>query len=79
LVDNARSPVVEQVCFRCDFPNWRASRTERDRRIIDELLAGERTRDVADKFGLSAGRISQLRRELHDDWELFCAEPPLVV
>jgi hypothetical protein len=79
LVDNTQSPVVAQVCFRCDFPNWRASRTERDRRIIDELLAGERARDVADKFGLSPGRVSQMRRELHDDWERFCAAPPLVV
>jgi hypothetical protein len=42
-------------------------------------MLGERTLDVAGKYGLSPGRVSQLRRELHDDWEFFCAEPPQVV
>ena len=79
LVDNTQSPVVAQVCFRCDFPNWRASRTARDQRVLDDLMVGERTSDVAGKHGLSPGRVSQLRRELHDDWEFFCAGPPQVV
>jgi hypothetical protein len=65
--------------FRIDFPAWRASRTERDRRILDDLMLGERTLDVAAKYGLSPGRVSQLRREPHDDWERFCAEPPQAV
>jgi hypothetical protein len=79
LHDNTQSPVVEQVCFRLDFPPWRASRAERDRRILDELMLGERTLDVAARHGITAARVSQLRRELHDDWELFCAGPPQVV
>jgi hypothetical protein len=79
LADNTQSPVVEQVCFRLDFPAWRASRTERDRRLLDDLMLGERTLDVAGRHGLSPGRVSQLRREFHDDWELFCAAPPPVV
>ena len=79
LADNTQSPVVEQVCFRLDFPSWRASRNERDRRVLDDLMLGERTLDVAGRHGLSPGRVSQLRRELHDDWEHFCAEPPQVV
>jgi hypothetical protein len=79
LHDNTQSPVDEQVCFRIDFPSWRASRTERDRRVLDDLMLGERTLDVAARHGLSPGRVSQLRRELHDDWEFFCAEPPQVV
>ena len=79
LHDNTQSPVVEQVCFRLDFPPWRASRAERDRRILDELMLGERTLDVAARHGITAARVSQLRREFHDDWEFFCAEPPQVV
>ena len=79
LHDNTQSPVDEQVCFRIDFPAWRAGRTERDRRVLDDLMLGERTLAVAGKHGLSPGRVSQLRRELHDDWEFFCAEPPQVV
>jgi hypothetical protein len=79
LHDNTRAPPDEQCAFRIDFPAWRASRTERDRLILDDLMLGERTLDVAGKHGLSPGRVSQLRRELHDDWEFFCAGPPQVV
>jgi len=75
LQDNMTTPVPEQVSFRCDFPEWRRSRTERDRRIIDTMMSGERTLAVAKRFGLSPARISQLKRELHDDWQRFCADP----
>ena len=40
--------------------------------MVDELALGHRTQDVARTVGLSAGRISQLRREFHDDYERFC-------
>lgn len=76
LIDNTQSAIIDQVCFRCDFPAWRGTRTDRDRRLIDELLCGERTQDVARKYGLSSSRISQLRRELHADWLTFCDELP---
>src|SRR5262249_46188368 len=59
LHDNAQTPVPEQVCFRLDFPAWVGSRSERDRRIIDDLMLGERTLDVADRHGVSPGRVSQ--------------------
>src|SRR5215510_5377340 len=74
LRDNTQTPVPEQVVFRLDFPLWVGSRSERDRRIIADLLPGERTLDVADKYGLSAGRVSQLRREYMQDWRTFCGE-----
>ena len=69
-----QTPVPEQVSFRLDFPAWRSSRCERDRRVIDELMAGERALDVAARHGLTPGRVSQLRREFHDDWTRFCGE-----
>jgi hypothetical protein len=75
LQDNTVSPVPEQVMFRLDFPAWLTTRTDRDRRIIGDLMLGERTLDVARKFGLSPARVSQLRREFMRDWQLFCADP----
>jgi hypothetical protein len=78
LHDNTQSPVDEQVCFRIDFPAWRASRTERDRRVLDDLMLGERTLEVAGKYGLSPGRVSQLRREFLLDWHRYVSEPPPV-
>jgi hypothetical protein len=75
LRDNMQTPVPDQVCFRCDFPRWHGTHSERDRRLIDDLVVGERTGDVARKHGLSSGRVAQLRREFHQDWEEFCAGP----
>jgi hypothetical protein len=37
-------------------------------------MIGERTMDVADRYRLTPGRISQLRRELFLDWQAFCDE-----
>jgi hypothetical protein len=72
LADNTRTPPDEQCAFRLDFPAWRLTRADRDRRIIDELMAGERTLEVAGRHGLSPARVSQLRREFHADWARFC-------
>jgi hypothetical protein len=74
LRDNTQTPVPDQVVFRIDFPVWRGTRSERDRRVIDELLAGGRTKDVSQKFGLTPGRVSQLRRDFLEDWRRFTDE-----
>jgi hypothetical protein len=74
LTDNTKSPVPEQVAFRLDWPCWLATRTDRDRRIVADLMLGERTGDVAARHGLTAGRVSQLRTEFHHDWLAFLGE-----
>lgn len=74
LTDNNRSAVPDQVVFRCDFPAWVRRRGGRDRRLIRALMVGERTLDVARRFGLSPARVSQLRREFRADWLAFCDE-----
>ncbi len=71
LTDNSRSPVLDQVQFRCDFPAWLRTRTQRDRRLIERMAMRDRTTDLARKFGLSEGRVSQLRQEFYEDWNLF--------
>jgi hypothetical protein len=75
LEDNTTSPIPDQVAFRIDFPEWRRTRTQRDRRIIDCMMTGESTARLARLFGVSAARISQMRREFHHDWHSFCGEP----
>jgi hypothetical protein len=42
-------------------------------------MLGERTLDVAGKYGLSPGRVSQLRRQFHDDWRRYLSDPPPAV
>jgi hypothetical protein len=39
------------------------------------LAAGYSTAEAAERFRLSPGRISQLRREYQDAWEVFQREP----
>jgi len=75
LRDNTMTPVPEQVAFRIDWPAWIITRTERDRRIVNDLMAGERTLDVSRKYKISPGRVSQLRQEFHDDWLHFSGDP----
>lgn len=75
LRDNTVTPVPEQAAFRIDWSSWLCGRTERDRRLIDDLMAGERTLDIRRKHGVSPARVSQLRREYHEDWERFCSVP----
>jgi hypothetical protein len=74
LADNMQSPVPEQVCFRMDFPAWLLTRTDRDRRMIPDMMIGERTETLADRFGMSPSRVSQLRSEYHADWQRFTDE-----
>lgn len=74
IVEDHRTPVPEQVAFRCDFPAWLATLSRRDRRIAEALSLGHNTGDVARRFQVSPGRISQLRRELHQSWQEFLGE-----
>jgi hypothetical protein len=74
LHDNTITPPPDQAAFRIDFPAWRLTHSERDRRLIDTLMLGGRTKEVSRLFGLSPGRISQKRRQFLEDWRRFCGE-----
>jgi RNA polymerase sigma factor (sigma-70 family) len=75
LVENNRTPVPDQAAFRIDFPEWLNSLSARDRKMTMQLASGERTGTVAKRFRVSASRVSQLRRQLHESWNEFTAEP----
>ena len=72
--DNTRTPVPDQVQFRLDFPAWVGSLATAKRRVLDRLLAGDRTADVAAAAGVSAARVSQVRAELRADYARFCGD-----
>jgi hypothetical protein len=74
LVENTVTPPNEQAVFRIDFPRWRSTYSDRDRQIMDDLMIGERSKDVSKKYGISPGRVSQKRRDFHQDWRRFHGE-----
>jgi hypothetical protein len=74
LRDNTRTPPPEQAAFRIDFPAWLQTLTGRERRLIRAMAENERTLDLSRQFELSPARVSQLRRELHDDWRRFLGD-----
>ena len=75
LVDQRRATPAEIACLRIDFAAWLGTLSVRDQRLTRALARGEETREAARRFRLSAGRVSQLRRELYDSWQRFCGEP----
>jgi len=76
LHDNTRSPVPDQVTFRFDFPAWLASLGTRNRSIAQDMAQGHRTGELAEKYGLSPARVSQLRRQFYLGWRSFCGDLP---
>ncbi|MGE3807456.1 MAG: hypothetical protein AB7K24_22560 [Gemmataceae bacterium] len=71
LQDNRITPVPDQVAFRIDFPTWMKDLGRREQRLVSAMAQSHRTMDLARKFHLSPGRISQLRRELSCSWMSF--------
>ena len=71
LVEDHRSNPADIAAARIDIPAFLDSLPKRDRRIAEQLAAGESTTCVARLFKISASRISQLRRELRAAWHRF--------
>jgi hypothetical protein len=74
LADNVQTPVVEQVIFRLDFRQWLVQLGPRSREIIADMTLDLGTGELARKHKLTAGRISQMRREFCRDWRRFHGE-----
>ena len=74
LVEDRQATPADIAVTRIDFAVW-LRRLSRQRRQIAKVLArGETTKVTAKRFGLTAGRISQMRREFQDAWREFQGE-----
>ena len=76
VVEDRTAGPAEIARTRIDFTAWLASLKRRDRRIAESLSLGNHTQDVAKRFNVSAGRVSQLRRELAASWRAFVGDEP---
>ena len=77
IVEDRHAGPADTARVRIDFGDWLRSLPTKVRRIAKTLATGERTDETARKFGLSAGRISQLRTELAASWRNFVGDEPL--
>src|SRR5208283_3691625 len=76
LVEDRHAGPADTARVRLDFSDWLASLKRRDRRIAEFLANGESTSAAARRFKVSAGRISQLRRELAANYRAFVGDDP---
>ncbi len=73
LYEDRRAGPAETAAARLDLADWFRSLSPRNRRIARALALGEQTSAVAQRFGLTAGRVSQLRAWFRIHWEQFQA------
>jgi len=76
LVEDQRATPADVAITRIDFQAWLSSLSPRMRNLAETLASGETTSTVAELFRVSAGRISQIRRQLMETWDQFQAEEP---
>ena len=74
LVEDRRAGPFDIVRTRLDFGDWLRRLPAKRRRIAKFLASGESTTAAAEKFGLCAGRISQIRGELRESWRAFIGD-----
>jgi DNA-directed RNA polymerase specialized sigma24 family protein len=70
--DHRVSP-ADEACFRLDFHAWISSLPAGRRMTTELLVQGYRTREVAQRLGVSAAAVSQARRALERSWHKFQA------
>jgi hypothetical protein len=71
LVEDKRASVPDQVAAKMDVSDWFATLSRRMKQIARDLACGFSTSEVAEKHGVTPGRISQLRRTLEESWAAF--------
>ena len=75
VVEDRTATPADIAATRIDFSEWLDTLPKRQRRIAETLAMGETTSRTARIFRISAGRVSQIRRQLFDCWQTFQCEP----
>ena len=71
LAESRTCTPAELAASRIDFHDWLKRLPPKKRRIAVALGAGESTKGAAQRFCITPGRVSQLRREFALDWQDF--------
>jgi hypothetical protein len=68
LADDAQSSPADRAAFRIDLADFLKGLSARDRLLVGFLAQGNTAQEAARAFGLSPGRVSQLRVALCRAW-----------
>ena len=63
------SSVAEETAVRIDFGVWLDSLSESRRRVVEALMEGLSTSEVAAKLGVSESNVQHLRQKCLKDWQ----------
>jgi RNA polymerase sigma factor (sigma-70 family) len=75
FMEDQRQPhVATAVHWKIDYETWLQRLTPRDQSIALDLSYGLTTGEVAKKYGVSDGLISQYRKRYADSWDTFIAD-----
>jgi hypothetical protein len=71
FMEDRRVNVADTVQFVIDYEDWLSNQSARDQQIIKDLSYGYTTGDVAKKYAVSDGLISQYRKRYGNSWKTF--------
>jgi hypothetical protein len=74
VVEDRHATPAEVAASRIDLHDWFAQLPRLKRGIAQTLATGETGAETASMFGVTPGRVSQVRRELEIDWAEFHGE-----
>jgi hypothetical protein len=74
LVEDKHAGPADTAAARIDITDWFDALPSQKRTIAETLATGETTKNAAKRFHVTSGRISQMRRELQQDWREFQGE-----
>lgn len=73
IVRDSDNP-AELAVLRIDFPEWfNTVLKQRQREVCEAMLQGDSTSELAERFGVTRGAISQTRRWLVENWLAYTA------
>jgi hypothetical protein len=74
LIEDRKAGPAETAASRIDFAEWFATISSLRRKIAQCLATGMSTREAAQQFDVTPGRISQIRREFQESSLAFHGE-----
>jgi hypothetical protein len=76
IIADKRATPAEIVACKVDFADWLDRLPLLRRQIALMLSTGATTMETAKQFGVSPGRISQIRLWLKENWDAFQSDAP---